>query len=167
MYKGINLNAVQKFWSVKFILINARSTTVQFVQIVHGGWVIVKPKEDNFKVEAALLSLCYSFHFFQFGVPDGRVRRRICGAVGDIDILLPQTIQDGCKQQKATLHPRRHQLYLSQRRNCAFPPSNILEGSYGENGVMAYSGTGYVFRWGFGIAFLVVSALIVSVLKLW
>ena len=33
MYMGINLNAVQKFWPVKFILINARSTTVWHVHL--------------------------------------------------------------------------------------------------------------------------------------
>ena len=30
---GINLNAVQKFWSVKFVSMNARSTTVMIVTI--------------------------------------------------------------------------------------------------------------------------------------
>ena len=32
MYKGINMNAVQKFWPVKFILIAPESTRVAYVR---------------------------------------------------------------------------------------------------------------------------------------
>ena len=36
MYMGINLNAVQKFWPVKFISIAPESTRVYHVRVVDG-----------------------------------------------------------------------------------------------------------------------------------
>ena len=77
--------------------------------------------------------------------------------------MLPPTVQDGRQQQEAPVHPRGHQLHISQRGNSPLPPSNLSQGPHGKDGVMAYSGTGYVFRWGFGRAFLVVLTL--SVVK--
>ena len=62
MYKGINLNAAQKFWSVKFILINARSRTVPDLNNVNlmcdifkaGGKCVNEWTVSNF-VEHAIL----------------------------------------------------------------------------------------------------------------
>lgn len=144
-YRKLQISLFENFVFKSIPAINMKNKSVNLNDIFLPFAIeFLRTEYQDSNVMKQQLIFLFIILYFQFGVSNGRGRRRIHGANGGSCLLFLTTIQNGRFKQETALLTWRCELDFSQQWDCVVSSPDFSQRAHLQNGKLAYSCSGLV-----------------------